>query len=182
MIPSAPTEEPEPVVLEDWESELNTGIVIGPADAPIQIVELMDFQCPYCAGWSALVDSFLTEHPDAARVSFHHWPLPNHPHALAAAVASECADRQGAFAEFTRVVFANQSSIGQWPWSTFAERAGVNDLPSYEACAAMPADSFPRIQYGLDLAERTGATGTPTVWINGQHRRPTLRELRRLVH
>jgi protein-disulfide isomerase len=57
----------------------------------------------------------------------------------------------------------------------------VSDLEAFEACAALPADSFPRIQYGLDLAERVGATGTPTVWINGEVGRPTLAELRELA-
>jgi protein-disulfide isomerase len=131
--------------------------------------------------WSGRLDSLLAEHPDAAQVSFHHWPLRNHPHALPAAVASECADRQGAFAAFARALFARQDSIGVRPWRAFAERASVSDLEAFEACAALPADSFPRIQYGLDLAERVGATGTPTVWINGEVGRPTLAELRELA-
>jgi protein-disulfide isomerase len=141
----------------------------------------MDFQCPFCRGWSARLDSLLAEHSESVRISFHHWPLSNHPHALPAAVAAECAQQQGAFLPYARELFAAQDSIGVRPWKAFAETAGVPDLGAFEACAALPADSFPRIKYGRDLANRVGATGTPTVWINGQMRRPTLAELRELV-
>jgi protein-disulfide isomerase len=169
------------LMLHNWEQELGTGIAVGPEDAPIKIVELMDFRCSFCRAWSARLDSLLTEHPGSVRVAFHHWPLRNHPHALSAAVAAECADGQGAFSAFARAVFADQQLIGDRSWREFAEMAGVPDLDAFEACAALPAGNFQRIQLGIDLARSTRATGTPTVWVNGQLSRPTLEALRRMA-
>ncbi len=167
----------------DWEREMTTGIVVGPEDAPIQIVELMDFRCPFCREWSARLDSLRVEHPGSVRVSFHHWPLGAHPDALAAAVAAECADRQGSFVEFSRTVYAEQTLLGQRPWREFADQAGVPDLDEFDACAAQPSEAFPRIQHGIELAGATGARGTPTVWINNRvmRPRPSLDELRAMA-
>jgi hypothetical protein len=36
-------------------------------------------------------------------------------------------------------------------------------------------------EYGIELAERNSASGTPTVWIDGEAWRPTLQELRDLA-
>jgi protein-disulfide isomerase len=172
---------PEPQPLESWEQEFAAGILIGPEDAPIQIVELMDFQCPFCRAWSARLDSLAAEHPSAVQISFHHWPLPYHEDAIPAAVAAECAHRQGAFQAFARTLFSRQEAIGGESWRAFAAVAGVPDLEAFEACSALPPDSFPRIQYGIDLATKTQARGTPTIWLNGQVARPSLEELRKLA-
>jgi protein-disulfide isomerase len=176
--PSAPAVK----ALRDVEQEAGAGIAIGPADAAIQIVELMDFQCPFCARWSATLDSLEAELPGAVRVTFHHWPLTTiHNHALAAAIAGECAHEQGAFTEMRKALFALQDSLGVRNWAAFAEDAGVTDVEAFKTCIQQPAEAFPRIQYGIDLAKRVGATGTPTVWVNGQVKRPTLDELRKLA-
>jgi protein-disulfide isomerase len=173
----APTVAPE-----NWRSENTTGIGMGPLDAPVIVMEFMDFECPFCAAWAARVDSLVQEFPDKVRVVLHHFPLTGiHPQAMQAAIAAECADRQGAFPAFQRIVFGQQSVLGIKPWIDFAAEANVMDIAGYAHCLSSPADSFPRIAHGIRLARMTGVRGTPTVWVNGLVARPTLDEFRAML-
>jgi protein-disulfide isomerase len=95
-----------------------------------------------------------------------HYPISAHKHAEPAAIASECADRQGKFAEFYKTVFEQQDAFGEKSWSTFAEEAGIRDLVAFEQCVRFPADSFPRIAAGLAEGRRANVTATPTLWMN----------------
>jgi protein-disulfide isomerase len=181
---AAPPDRPRPTVPGNWEQELVTGISQGPEDAPIKIIEFMDFQCPFCRSWSHRVDSLVSEYPEFVRVTFQHRPLTRiHPHALSAAVAAECADEQGRFHEFARVVFADQALIGLREWSVFADSAGVPDVASFDACILRPAETFARIQHSIRLSDQNHINGTPTIWLNGISASPTtsLDDLRKIA-
>ena len=173
----------EPIAIEGWQNELDSGISMGPSDAPVVIVEFMDFQCPFCRRLVARLDSLESEFPGQVRVVLHHYPLENHPLALPAAIAAECADRQGRFKEFYDLAFEHQSEYAAQSWTSLALAAGVADGDAFNLCVALPLDSFPRIAYGRDLGARTGVIGTPTVWVNGYRELspPTLERLRVLV-
>ena len=67
-----------------------------------------------------------------------------------------------------RLLFAQQQSLGNKDWVTFAEEAEIADLTAFEECVALPADSFPRIDAGRQLGERRNVTGTPTLFVNGR--------------
>jgi protein-disulfide isomerase len=131
------------------------------------ITEFVDFQCPFCAAAAPLVDSLVTEASDVALVLVH-MPLANHPQALPAAIAVECAHRQARTHDYTNALFANQDSLGTTSWLSFAEQVGGFDLSSFGQCVELPSDSFPRIATGLAVAEEHGVSGTPTFWVNGR--------------
>ena len=156
-----------PELIADWQLENERGIWIGPRSARVIITEFMDFQCPFCARLVARVDSLRAEYPGEVAIVVHHFPLEIHRFALQAAVAAECADRQGRYDEVAHLIFTKQDSLGLKPWRSYAQEAGVRELESFEACRSLPLDSFPRIGYGQSLGRRTGVRGTPTVWING---------------
>ena len=89
-----------------------------------------------------------------------------HPAARAAAFASECAARQSSFERMHDLLFDLRDSLGVLPWRTFAERSMVRDLPEFDRCMrdSIPAGS---VNSDLDAARRLGATGTPTLLIDG---------------
>ena len=61
-------------------------ISIGPADAPVVMVEFMDFQCPFCRkAHTEVVPKLREEFKDDLRVEIRHMPLANHPAAPGAA-------------------------------------------------------------------------------------------------
>lgn len=169
----------EPQQVDGWQQENARGVWMGPADAPVVVTEFMDFQCPYCARLVYRMDTLHTEHPGRIATVFHHFPLSNHPFAVPAAIAGECAYQQGRFAELHRLIFEKQDSLGVKTWDSYAKEAQVPDLARFGLCVLQPADSFPRIAYGRALGERTGVRGTPHIWINGRAiRRSDMRALR----
>jgi len=141
----------------------------------------MDFECPFCAKWSARVDSLIEEYPTQVQLVVHHYPLSIHANATSAAVAAECAHQQKNFREFQRIMFAQQSQLGEKPWIDFAAESAMPDLERFEHCMALPPDSFPRIAHGMELGKSSGVRGTPTVWINGLIDKPSLAELRKMT-
>ena len=65
---------------------------VGPANAPVTIVEFADLQCPTCAKMHEFLESqLLPKYGDKVRVVFKEYPLVQiHDWALTAALANEC--------------------------------------------------------------------------------------------
>jgi protein-disulfide isomerase len=166
---------------ENWRDEIPKGIVVGARNPKLTIIEFMDFEFPFCARWASRVDSLLDEHPHDVQLVVHHFPIQSHANAIPAAVAIECAHEQERYLDFQRALFSDRGSLGVKPWAEYAADAGVPNIDRFRTCAGMPADSFPRIAYGVELGKRTGVRGTPTVWVNGVVRKATLDEMRRMI-
>jgi hypothetical protein len=62
---------------------------LGPADAPITLVEFSDFQCPFCRRWhDETYEPLLAAYPGKIRIVYRHLPLTSlHPDAFSAAPA-----------------------------------------------------------------------------------------------
>jgi len=152
--------------VDDWRPLAQAGNRMGPADARLTIVEFSDFQCPFCGQAAVALEGIRERYPQVA-VTYRHFPLDNHPHAFAAAVASECAAEQGAFQAFHDHLFQHQDSIGVTPWEAVAERSGVRDAGRFRACLQ---EDGPRNRVNRDRAAalRIGATGTPAFIVNGR--------------
>ena len=86
----------------------------GPADAKVTIVEYSDFQCPFCArGYQTIENQVLKDYGDKVRFIYKNFPLPMHPWAESAAIATECALQQkpAAFWKLYNYYFSNQREI-----------------------------------------------------------------------
>src|SRR4051812_19857116 len=72
----------------------------GAPGAPVTLVEYGDFECPDTVGAYRYVKALLRQNGDQIRFAYRHYPLvKSHPHARAAAEASEAAADQGKFWE-----------------------------------------------------------------------------------
>ena len=132
--PSVATSYPQPRVLTEWRDLASVGHVIGSPKARLKIVELSDFQCPFCNDLHLTLKLLLARHPGEIAVVYRHFPLPArmHPFAQAAAIASECAAAQHKFVEYHDALFERQDSIGTHIVGTLrADRrcAGYRALP-----------------------------------------------------
>src|SRR5436309_2518913 len=67
----------------------------GAANAPIELIEFADFQCPYCRAVSPTVTKILDAYGDRIRFVYRNFPLDIHPDAKPAAEAAQCANEQG---------------------------------------------------------------------------------------
>lgn len=164
--PAAPA--PEVRRVEGWQAIAATGSLLGPADAPLRIVEFSDFQCPFCATVRPELRKLQKEHPGKVAIVYRHLPLEKiHPHALLAANASECAGAQGRFEAYHDALFARQDSIGARDWRQYAEDARVSDLPEFERCVSERRYEA-RVADDMEEADRIGVRGTPTFIFDGK--------------
>src|SRR5579863_3352063 len=87
---------------------------LGPASAPITIIEFADFECPYCARAFSEIETVVnTTYKDRVRLIWKNFPLNVHPWAEQGAVAAECAREQNpaSFWPFARNLYRDQSEI-----------------------------------------------------------------------
>ena len=161
MLPAA-----KPVLIDEWRSIRDAGVTLDSPDAPVQLIEFADFECPFCASFHQTVQAVQKQYPDKIGVTFVHFPLQGHRFALPAARAAECAGEQGRFKSMHDLLFTQQNAFGLKPWSEFAAEAGVADLEQFESCT-QASTALPRVESGQQVGERLQVRGTPTVIING---------------
>ena len=140
---------------------------IGPADAPITLVEFSDYQCPYCQRWHDQVyDSLMAAYPGHIRLVYRNLPLTQlHPQAMNAAESSLCAGEQDAYWQYHDKLFENSQLLSDSLYASLAADLGL-DAAAFDACmtehkykSQIEAD----MQFAIDL----GVQSTPTFFING---------------
>jgi len=139
---------------------------LGPANAPITLVEFSDFQCPYCAAAVPEIRSLLNAYPKQVKLVFKEFPLEMHRQADLAAAAAIAAQKQGKFWPMHDAMYASQHDLSRQHILALASQAGLDvkrfedDLDSTEVRETVVRD----VQDGNDA----GVEGTPTLFINGQ--------------
>jgi len=161
----------------------------GDSAAPLWIVDISDFQCPYCAEWQRNTHEALrAEYVRTGKVklAFLNFPLENHRHALPAARAAMCAGVQGRFWPVHDGIFETQE---RWSaaddagpiFESIARGAGVR-IPEWSECVASRVMD-PLIEADRDRALAAGVNSTPTFIIGRQIVRGAapIAEFRRLI-
>jgi protein-disulfide isomerase len=139
---------------------------LGPADAPITIVEFSDFECPFCRRfqqetYKGLLDSY----PGKIRFVYRNLPLTSiHPDAFPAAVAALCAGDQDAFFPYHDKLFSSEQ-LGQEVYVQYASELGL-DMDVFQACIGSDRHDE-AIKADSDFAIKLGINSTPTFFING---------------
>ena len=146
----------------------------GKDAAPLWIVEVSDFQCPYCRAWheetySDVVKEFVAS--GKARLAYINFPIPGHKNAWPAAEAAMCSAAQGHFWPMHDALFQTQR---QWEsledpsalFDSLATSAGVDSAP-YHECVTQH-QMRPLIQADIDRARESGVNATPTFIIGDQ--------------
>lgn len=139
----------------------------GPENAPVTIVEFSDYQCPFCARSEPLINDVLKEYPTQVRLVYKHFPLTAiHPNAMGAAQAAAAAQKQGKFWQMHELLFANQRALQPEQLKSYAQQVGL-DVAKFEADMASP-EVKSAIQEDMQLAQKVGIRGTPTIFVNGK--------------
>ncbi len=141
--------------------------VRGERGAPLELVMFGDFQCPYCLGAQSILRRVRERLGDRLVFGFRHLPIPErHPLAPLAAEASEAAAAQGSFWEFHDALYANQPRLSR---ETILALAGEHGLDAARMEAEIDSGAHrERIARDVASAEASGATGTPTFFVNGK--------------
>ena len=147
--------------------------VIGNPNAPITIIEFSDFQCPFCARFHVeTLPSIMNEYINDGQVKlvFRDFPIQSiHSNALAASVASECANEQEKFKEMHDILFENQKEWNNQNTdnaiNTFIQYASDMGLEEEFNSCLKNAKYVEEIQKDLDDGRTYGITGTPGFFI-----------------
>jgi len=170
VYPSFPTPDPTfeslipPITEKDWS--------IGPENAKITILEYSDFQCPYCAELSPIVESLAKNNSSDVRLVFRHFPIPGHSLAMLASQAAEAAGMQGMFWEMEAVlmkdqgVWAGMDETGFKDW--VVDQAKTLGMDAGQFATDLTGDlAQKRAKDALESAVAAGINQTPTLFING---------------
>lgn len=141
--------------------------VRGDRGAPLELVMFGDFQCPFCLGAQSVLRRVRERLGDRLVFGFRHLPIPErHPLAPLAAEASEAAAAQGHFWEFHDALYAAQPKLSR---ETILEVGADLGLDVERITAEIDAGAHrDRIARDVASAEASGATGTPTFFVNGK--------------
>src|SRR5690554_3927669 len=144
----------------------------GPDAARVTIVMFTDLQCPFCQRAVLTVAQLQQSYPDEVKLVLKHNPLPFHKEAPAAAYATIAAGNQGFYWEMHDWIFSkqghlrqNSGSIKEWT-AQYAGQLGM-DVAQFEADFGAP-ETLAIVARDMELAQKLGARGTPTFFINGE--------------
>jgi len=147
---------------------------LGPANAPVTIVEFGDLECPDCRMEAPILRHNVAEtFASQVRLYFKDFPLGSiHPWARAAAIAGRCVYHQDAkaFWDFYDWIYENQQEIEPDNLnSKILAWAGQNGLDARRLGGCIETkDSEPEVDRSLAEGRSLGVRGTPTLFINGR--------------
>jgi protein-disulfide isomerase len=140
---------------------------LGPANAPVTIVEFSDFQCPFCQRVMPTLKRLKEAYGDRIRIVWKDFPLTQiHPEAFKAAEAGNCAREQGKFWEYHDVLFGNQQALQPEYLKKYAADLGLN-VTTFATCLDT-AKHNDRVQSQMGVGNSLGVSATPATFINGR--------------
>ena len=139
---------------------------IRTSDAPITIIEFSDFQCSYCKLSVPVIKEVLRQYPGSVKVIYRDYPGPNHPYALQAAEAAQCAGDQGKFWEYHDLLFSRQVSGIGWDFPALADEL---KLDTEELMSCLNKGRYRHeVLEDLHDGRKLGVSSTPTFFVNGR--------------
>ena len=147
-----------------------SGYVLGNANAPVQVIEFADFECPACASFATLTEPDMRKRLiETGQVSFRFmdYPLAIHQNTWDAHFAAACANEQGKFWEMHDQIFQTQDqwngTVTNRPKAVLSRlaREVVPDYGQWEEC-------YDSQKYKLNIAanvregDRRNVPSTPT--------------------
>lgn len=162
-VPPTPTVIPADVSADD-------DPFLGPADAPVVIVEFSDFQCGYCNRWAQQVlPKILETYPNEVKFVYRDFTIFGDD-SIRAAMAAHCAEESGKFWDMHNYLFnglASEPRIGLDEDSLVSAAGDMGlDESSFRECVASQRYLAEIIDDGR-TAQSWGFGGTPGFVING---------------
>ena len=145
--------------------------ILGSPDAKVWLIEVSDFECPFCKVWhDGVYPTIVRDYVETGRVriAYVHLPLSNHRNALPAAEATMCAGAQGAFWPYHDRVFGAQEALiaAAEPAALFDSLATAQglDVAAFRQCLADDV-MLPVIQADAQRMQQVGVRATPTFFV-----------------
>jgi protein-disulfide isomerase len=141
------------------------GPTLGPADAPLTIVEFADLSQPFTSMWQATLEQLVARH--GGRVQFRFKQKPSAPDSNGArlAEAALCADDQGRYWEFRKALLKDAKTKDD-AGTRAAAAAAKLDVPAFARCLDTGAKKA-AVAQNVTEAARNRLQGEPVLSING---------------
>nr|HEX4319205.1 thioredoxin domain-containing protein [Kofleriaceae bacterium] len=178
---------PEPDRAKTYSVPIEGDPFEGPADAKVTLVKAYDYACPYCEKVRDTMDQLRQKYGNDLRVVYKQFVV--HPQvAMAGALASCAADKQGKFVEFDKALWDKGFKGRQFDKDAQAAEAGGQAQRCWETDAGCPVVLGFATELGLDQAkfkadmktcsslvqkdmkdlQQLGVGATPSFFINGR--------------
>jgi protein-disulfide isomerase len=165
---------PEPPPRRPSGPDLETVYAYEVADSPVHgnpkawvtIIEISDYQCPFCKRVQPTLKKVSDEYGDDVRIIFKHNPLSFHKRAMPAALAAECAREQGRFWPMHEALFENNRNLEDQDIRGYAKKLQLS-MGKFRKCYDTRKYEQ-RILADQKTAVSFGARGTPAFFINGR--------------
>jgi protein-disulfide isomerase len=169
---------------------------LGPADAPVTVVEFLDPECESCGAFYPTMKRILKDYDGKVRLVVRYMPL--HPNSATAAAVTEAAGEQGKYWEMQELLFRRQPEWGEihghgghaapaarrepFPvlYERYASELGLDVGKVRDAVAQNRYAS--KVERDRRDGQSLGVTRTPTFFVNGrQLARFSQHDLRALI-
>lgn len=151
------------------------GRIRGAEGARVTLIEISDFQCPYCKAFhDGVHETIDREYVQTGKIrhAFINFPLAHiHPNATPAAEAAMCASAQGRFWELQDALFDTQAAWAKaadaMPLFDSLATAAKVDMPQWRSCMTSHAAAGV-VANDLERARGAGVKSTPTFFIGNR--------------
>lgn len=156
--------------------------VLGPADAPVTVVEFLDPECESCGAFHPTLKRILNDYQGKVRLVVRYMPF--HPNSVLAATVTEAAGEQGRYWEMQELLFRRQPEWGEihghgghaappvrreQPAVLFERYAVELGLDVEKVRAAVAANRYAaKVERDRRDGQSLGVSRTPTFFVNGR--------------
>ncbi len=168
---------------------------IGPEDAPIQLVEFSDIECPYCRRMFFAIDELLEKFEGKIHFVYKNYPLDSkcndgipaggHEYACYAAELARCAGEQDMFWDVLEYLFSEdfprniKVEEGQKLIINSIIELGL-DREKINSCLSSKRQ-LQKIKQDIIEGDALELMATPTIWVNGSKvKNPTIESLNKI--
>jgi protein-disulfide isomerase len=137
----------------------------GSTGAPVRIIVFGDFQCPFTRKfWQGAFPKILEKYSD--KISVTYWPVPTakHNYDRASAEAAYCANEQGKFWEYAKIIFDRQGAATDSNLRDYARELKL-DTVAFNSCYDSGRYEE-KVQEDYAQGRKFGVVQTPTLAIN----------------
>jgi protein-disulfide isomerase len=148
--------------------EQNGSPVFGNTSAPITIVQFGDFQCHFCGRFARDTEPQINQtyiETGKTNLVFKHF-VTHGSDSMTAAIASQCANEQGKFWSFYKILYGNQGEENSG-WASadnlkkFVSQIPAMDIKKFDSC--LDSQKYKSIaESDTAFAYKSGFQGTPT--------------------
>jgi protein-disulfide isomerase len=158
---------PKPSASQSVPANLNNEPSLGPANAPVTLIEYGDFGCTTCRGWynAGVLDKLRANYGDKLRFVWRDFPIIT-AQSPKAAEAAQCAFDQDKFWPYHDLLYQRAPALS------------ISDLKSYAAELGLDTNRFNQcldsgekqaiVEKSTANARQRGFTATPDFLLNGQ--------------